>query len=144
MPIEDFSNFSSKCPWCLGLHPVQFRLCIWCWWINWPFFSNFKREFPRFGGRKRRRSQVTKPQNKGLRIHREKPDDLPRVRIGLLKKKQFWGKVYIYIYIYDPGLRFPTPPTPPQCDDPVHTTHCSNDYMAAALLLWRWVGRNRI
>ena len=37
--------------------------------------------------------------------------------------------------IYDPGLRFPTPPpTPPQCDDPVHSTHCSNDYMAAALL----------
>ena len=35
------------------------------------------------------------------------------------------------------------PPHPPQCDDPVHTTHCSNDYnMAASLLLWRWVGRN--
>ena len=33
---------------------------------------------------------------------------------------------------------------PPQCDDPVHTTHCSNDYMAAALLLWRWVGRTNI
>ena len=49
--------------------------------------------------------------------------------------------VYIIynIYIYDPGLRFPNPPpppTPPQCDDPVHTTHCSNDYnMAASLLL---------
>ena len=48
------------------------------------------------------------------------------------------------LHIYDPGLRFPNPPpTPPQCDDPVHTTHCSNDYnMAASLLLWRWVGRN--
>ena len=30
---------------------------------------------------------------------------------------------------------FPPPPHTPQCDDPAHTTHCSNDYMAAALLL---------
>ena len=34
-----------------------------------------------------------------------------------------------------PVSGFLPPPTPPQCDDPVHTTHCSNDYMAAALLL---------
>ena len=35
-----------------------------------------------------------------------------------------------------PVSGFLTPPTPPQCDDPVHTTHCSNDYnMAASLLL---------
>ena len=63
----------------------------------------------------------------------------------LRKPLSLFTYVYVYIYIYDPGLRFPNPPpTPPQCDDPVHTTHCSNDYMAAALLLWRWVGRNRI
>ena len=33
-----------------------------------------------------------------------------------------------------PVSGFLPPPTPPQCDDPVHSTHCSNDYMAAALL----------
>ena len=48
--------------------------------------------------------------------------------------------IYLYRYIWQYiWSRSPVPP-PPQCDDSVHTTHCSNDYMAAALLLWRWVG----
>ena len=48
----------------------------------------------------------------------------------------------LYVLSRSPVSQSPAPP-PPQCDDPVHTTHCSNDYnMAASLLLWRWVGRN--
>ena len=44
-------------------------------------------------------------------------------------------KYITYIYMIPVSGFLPPPPTPPQCDDPVHTTHCSNDYMAAALLL---------
>ena len=66
-------------------------------------------------------------------------DDLKKRR----GRKQGTNRTSIYIWSRSP-VSYPPPPTPPQCDDPVHTTHCSNDYMAAALLLWRWVGRNRI
>ena len=35
--------------------------------------------------------------------------------------------MHVYIYIYDPGLRFATPPTPhpPQCEDPHLKDHPS-------------------
>ena len=47
----------------------------------------------------------------------------------------FMNGIYVYTrYTYMiPVSGFLTPPpTPPQCDDPVHTTHCSNDYNMAA------------
>ena len=99
--------------------------------------------------------------------------DMVRLNFSLISKKRSYSGqtvideysadrfhlyMYIYIYIYTykriswdircvymiPVSGFLTPPpTPPQCDDPVHTTHCWNDYsMEASLLLWRWVGRN--